>query len=708
MAKPKKNVQTESAQLPRGLYAPVDVDNPEELVLRILADMLLAEASKQEWMAERTRDIKAYFGIKNSRDWPFKGAAKISSGFHRIAVDTLTANMLKSFFSPEDVIAAMPTNSDSIEAAFYVTKLMNHGARSDFKLRQTLDMGLTNAFVESFSVIKPVYEHQAVEVQTTFKRWVPKDLAKGNLRYEIETNTVVDQNNETVVSIDPDEIDIAMADLKEADLELLIFDVTKDRVLKDGVTCYVIGGSRIYLPIWAPGNNPFEKFQQSPFIIQQTFPTIAQLEAEEESGEAANVSYVRNEVFKRLRPLDKRLVLRDRTSQRIGLDMLLTQKFQEVGYSNDFRIKRELAEVLEWHGQWAVKGKKREIIARVDRASKTLLSTKLNLDGVRPFFPIVPFPVDETPFGESLPKIIRSQVAELDLLMNTVINIGLMKSMPPKFYDPAGGFNPQTMGNFGPNTWIPTREPARNVYIPPQPEEPQVSFQMISMLINIIERMTSISEVVQGNISRKANTTAFEVSQALNRSGVRFDMVYERIKAQVNPMLDYIYRLYERHMPESKEVQIMGNQPTSKDPNKQIRLIEIFRDQIQGNLSFELAGGSIMSETVELQNAITLYNTVGQHPYLSYKPESIYYMLFNIVKRLNPVSMNEILPTPEEVKEIERSRAQVEAEQQQQALGQQALENMKQNNMAHLTASESLREQRRLGEEQIQAPNSQA
>jgi len=722
MADTKTVKQEELAEQPRGAVFAADVDNPEDLVLRILADMLLAEASKQEWMGERNRDVKAYFGIKNVQDWPFKGAAKISSGFHRIAVDTLCANVMKSIFAPEDVIQVRPTNLESLEAAKYVSDLMNHGARNEFRFRAILDHALPNALVESFSVLKPIYDHSTVEVQTTVRRWVPEDKQDG-FTYELETNTVVNRAGNTVISVDPDEVDATEKELKDAGMVLVPFDVTQERVIKDGVTIYVIGGSRIYLPVWAPGNSPFEAYQNSPFVIQQTFPTIAQLEAEEEAGEAQNVGIVKNEVFKRLKPLDKRLILRDRTSQRIGLDLILTSKYQQTGYSNDFRIKRELAEVLEWHGQWDVKGRKREVVARIDRASKTLLSCKLNLDGVRPFFPLVPFPVDETPFGESLPKIIRTQVAELDLLINTVINIGLMKSMPPKFYDPAGGFNPQSMGNFGPNSWIPTREPSKNVYIPPQPEEPQVSFQMINLLMSIIERMTSINEVVQGEVSKKANTTAYEVSQALSRSGVRFDMLYERIKAQMAPMFDYIYRLNLRHMPFSKELMIMGDSSSQTAPNDGSNLIRIFRDKIKGHFFFELAGGSIISESAELQNAVLLYNTVGQDPYLTYLPESKYYTLFNIIKRLNPVAMDKILATPDQVKAIERQRAAVQAQQEQQALAQSKamggqpgqpgqptnpLAGAQKNNQNHLVALENMREQRRLTSEQAQSPASQA
>ncbi len=268
-----------------------------------------------------------------------------------------------------------------------------------------------------------------------------------------------------------------------------------------------------------------------------------------------------------------------------------------------------------------------------------------NIFGVRPFFPIVPFPIDDTPYGESLCKIIRPLVQELDLLLRTITNIALMKSAPPKFYDPASGFNPSTVGQFGPNSWIPAREPARNVLIPPQPEDPGVAMEVIKLLINFIERITGVNEVTQGQISQRANTTATEVQQAMVRSGVRFDQVYERVKDQLKPMFQYIHKLTLRYMSETKEIRMMGAE------NKG-RLLMIHKQQLAGAFGFELAGNSIVTEQNELQNALALYNTVGQNPYLSYKPESIYYMLYNIVKRLNPIAMNKILPKPEEVAQL--------------------------------------------------------
>src|SRR5260221_2232601 len=126
-----------------------------------------------------------------------------------------------------------------------------------------------------------------------------------------------------------------------------------------------------------------------------------------------------------------------------------------------------------------------------------------------------------------------------------------MKAAPTKFFGPASGFNPGTIGNFGPNSWIPAREPAKNVFQPQSPEDPGVAMQILTFLINIVERITGVSEVIQGQQSNKHNTTATEVQQALTRAGVRFDTLYDRYKEQLKPMFKYIHKLTLRNMSET-------------------------------------------------------------------------------------------------------------------------------------------------------------
>lgn len=640
MARKKVKVEQEAPQ-PKGMLEKLGIKDAEDLASQIARDFQEADQVKYSWIPERNEDVKNYFGVTAPAEWPFKGASRIKSQFQRIVVDVFAGNVIKSIYLPEKRIKAAATNSQSLENAKYVEDLHNFLADMEYDLHTVLDRALPTALIESFVVLHPVYEYKTNEVIVSVRRMVPADVDADSLTYDLDTDTVTTLDGQPVPSMDLSKNYLD----KDADLSSLQevqFDVTKEECIKDGISVKTINGYRFYMSVSAPGETPYEKIQNAPFVIHECIYSIREFEQYRDSGYFEDVDPHLDNVYDPQRQL------------------ITYTKLKQAGFVKDMaQAETPYISVLKWSGKWKINGKWREVVVWKDKNGGAILRVEPNIFGIRPYFPVIPFPIDDTPYGESLCKIIRPLVKELDLLLRTITNIALMKSAPPKFFDPSSGFNPSTIGQFGPNSWIPAREPARNVLVPPSPEDPNVALQMVQLLINFIERITGITEVIQGQVSNRANTTATEVQHALVRSGVRFDQVYERIKDQLKPMFPYIHKLCLRYMPTLKEIQLMG--AASQNGT---RLTAIHKGQLEGQFNFELAGNSIVTEQNELQNALALYNTLGQHPYLSYKPESIYYVLFNIVKRLNPLAMDQILPTPDEVKTLERDRAQVQGEQE--------------------------------------------
>lgn len=651
----KKKVDIEAAPS-KGMLEKIGVTDDVELNAQIRKDFADSEQLKYTWVPERDKDVKSYFGVIKSSEWPFKGASQIKSQFQRMVVDTMSGNLVKSIFNPEHPIRPYPaplgekSATEALDNIRYVEDLHNALQNDDYHLRTVLDKCIPTALIESFVVLSPVYEYLTNEVTFTATKYIPADLSLDDVTYDPDTDTVSTLDGQLVPSHGPEYEAMDDDEAESADMKAVEFNVTKEECVKDGISIKVINGYRFYLPLTSPGETPYERVQRAPYVIQQMYYTIREFEQYRDQGYFEDVDPGLDDMYDPQK------------------ELITYTKFLQAGFVRDVaQTKIPLINVLKWSGKWKINGKWQEITVWKDANTETILRIEKNILGVRPYFPIVPFPIDDTPYGESFCKIIRPLVQELDLLLRTITNIALMKAAPPKFYDPASGFNPSTVGQFGPNSWIPAREPARNVLIPPQPEDPTVAMEVIKLLINFIERITGINEVTQGQISNRANTTATEVQQALVRSGVRFDQIYERVKTQLAPMFQYIHKLALRYMSEQKELRLMGAE------NKG-RLIRVHKAQMQGQFAFELAGNSIVTEMNELQNAMALYNTVGQNPYLTYKPESIYYMLYNIVKHLNPVAMDKILPKPEEVAELERSRMQAQQEQEQMAVQQKQQE----------------------------------
>lgn len=666
MAKAKKQVD-KIEEKPRGYDDTFEMSETdlEALASQIKRDLIDAENDKQEWIQNRILDVRNYFGLKKQTDWPFKGAAKVSSQLHRIMVDTIAANLVSSANAPEKIIDVRPYNVTAVENAKYVSDLENTIARYEYKLPEVLDRSWHNALIESFTVLKPVYEYNVTETVTTVKRWLPSNYKAEDIKYDMSTDTVTDLQGNIIPSLDINRIPEDPEELKKMDLHECNIEVTKE-FAKEGIKIYSIPGSDIYLPISSPGETPYEKYQRAAFVIQEEYSTKQEMQMLQQQGKIKNFP------------------LLNVISENLFVEQLRHEKEVQSGQLNINKEDRDIIRNLWWYGKYEYKGKLRELVVLMNYETNVILKVQVNQLGIRPFFPQVPFPVDGTPFGESLPKKVRGLITEIELAMNTVINMGLIKAYPPKFFDPSSGFDPKTLGNFGPNAYIPVRDPGRNVFLPPQPEDPRILMDMIKLLMDLVERTTANSDAVQGQVSPTANTTAFEVQQSLVRAGVRFDIIYKRLKSQLEPMFGYIHMLLLRYMPYEKEVRIMGEQGA---PDGVSRLYAINKDQIQGEYNFTLTGNSLSEEQASAQKAEKLFMLLQQDPYVSYKPESPYYLRYNLIKYYNPIMMDKILPKPEEVAQLLRDRQQVQNEQEQKAV-QDAQANQQQNAEAQKTQAE--------------------
>lgn len=648
----KKQVNEEAEFEPRSYEDTFDMsaEDLESLSSQISKDLIEGEQDKEEWIQERIKDTNAYFGIKKQTDWPFKGAAKVSSQMHRIMVDTMAANLISSANAPANLLSAVTQKSQTIESAKYVEDLMNAQAKHEYLLPEVLDRSWHRSLIDSFTVLKPVYAFDVMESVQTIKRWLPATYDPSTISYDSATDTVLGPNGEVIPSRDIERLPEDPEELKTAGLHECVIEVTKEHV-KEGIRVLSISGDHIFIPISSPGETPFEKFQRAPYVIEDDYKTIQEMQMLQDEGRIKNLELVASGI-----------------TSNIMAEQLQDIKEEQAGVQELTDSPRHITRNLWWNGKFRYKGKMRELMVYMNYDTKTILKVMVNTLGVRPYFPQIPFPIDGTPFGESLPKKIRPLVTELELAMNTVINMGLIKAYPPKFYDPAGGFDPKTVGNFGPNSYIPVRDPGRNVFMPPQPEDPRILMEMIKMLMDLIERTTANSDAVQGQVSPTANTTAFEVQQSLVRAGVRFDIIYKRLRSQLVPMFEYIQKLDLRFMPIEKEAQIMGERAIVQDEaGNQYSRLQLIHKQ-EGTYGITLTGNSVTEEQKQLQEAKELFQLLSQDPYVTYKPEAPYYLRFNLVKHYNPVMMDKILPTPDEVKQVLSSRQQVQNEQEQTAV----------------------------------------
>src|ERR1700686_1264331 len=92
----------------KGCINKLVIKDEDALAKQIMTDFNQSEQTKWLWIPERNEDVKNYYGVTQSAEWPFKGASRIKSQFFRIVVDTLASNLLKSLFLPERPIKPVP------------------------------------------------------------------------------------------------------------------------------------------------------------------------------------------------------------------------------------------------------------------------------------------------------------------------------------------------------------------------------------------------------------------------------------------------------------------------------------------------------------------------------------------------------------------------------------------------------------------------
>ena len=115
---------------------------------------------------------------------------------------------------------------------------------------------------------------------------------------------------------------------------------------------------------------------------------------------------------------------------------------------------------------------------------------------------------------------------------------------------------------------------------------------------------------------------------------------------------------------------MMGEQAVIKTEQGEVSRLQMIH-QMEGERGLTLTGNSVIEEQTQLQKAEKLLALCAKPPYnayISFKPESPYYLLFNAIKHYNPVMMDKILATPEEVQQLLRDRQAAQAEQEQMAV----------------------------------------
>ena len=298
-------------------------------------------------------------------------------------------------------------------------------------------------------------------------------------------------------------------------------------------------------------------------------------------------------------------------------------KQEEEGTTEHDRYKREEnpAECFEAYLKYPINGRLMECVFFIHKTSKRYLSGKALVDISRiEQRPIIVCPLKERS-GRLLGKSMAMDVAplhkEMDAIHNQRIHAGLIAIAPPGFYRPASGLKPKKM-QYGPGWLLPLDDPQRDIYFPPfSGELLRISFQEETMVLGLIERLSSVSAYMLGKESEvvKSRATATGTLALIGQAEQRFTTLAKSVQDGIGQILVRILRQYQQKMPPGLAERVLGADGKNLFPEN------ITPEDIAGEydcyLELDFAASN---RTLEKQTAVLMYQQLSVEPLVNRDP----------------------------------------------------------------------------------------
>ncbi len=273
-----------------------------------------------------------------------------------------------------------------------------------------------------------------------------------------------------------------------------------------------------------------------------------------------------------------------------------TQRAHHAGQAGlDTQADLDRYTVMESHLRLDVDGSgiNTGVIAWVHPRSCELLratySRRVNKTGKRPFIK-ADFQVRKNQeFGVGLVELLYPLTKELDAHHNMRVDFGLISVMPIGFYRPASGIDPETI-QFEPGQLIPVENPQTDIVFPQMGNRTVFGMQEEAALMQMIERLTSISDLNMGVINGQGATrTATGTRGLLSEMSANLDVYLGRLNEGWAKALKYLLHMLQQRMPPGLSFRITGD-----SGNDYWRTVRDASD-IAGNFDIEVSPNSAAS-----------------------------------------------------------------------------------------------------------------
>lgn len=222
----------------------------------------------------------------------------------------------------------------------------------------------------------------------------------------------------------------------------------------------------------------------------------------------------------------------------------------------DSDIDHDRYQVLEAHMKYDVDGSGifSDIIVWVHkRTSKIMRATYLRRvmkSGERPFHKIDFHLRNGQENGVGIIELTYPLCKELDAMHNMRVDFGMLSTMPFGFYRASSSLNPETI-QLEPGALIPVDNPATDVFFPNLGNRTVFGFQEEASLMEMINRLTSISDLNMGVQSGQGVARTATGTRALvGESSANLDVYLRRLNRGWRRFLEYqLHQLQQRIEP---------------------------------------------------------------------------------------------------------------------------------------------------------------
>lgn len=280
-----------------------------------------------------------------------------------------------------------------------------------------------------------------------------------------------------------------------------------------------------------------------------------------------------------------------------GPNSILKQDRSEASgqSSADTSIDHDRYQILETYMKYDANGSGifSDLVVWMHERSRTILKAtylrRMNKAGERPFKKIDFHMRNGQEMGIGIVEILYPYALEMDCMHNMRIDFGLISTMPYGFYRPSSSINPETI-SLEPGALIPVDNPQTDVYFPNLGNRTVFGMQEEMALQQMIDRLTSISDLNMGVVGGQGATrTATGVKALVGESSANLDVYLRRMNRGWKRALEYLLHMLQQRIPEGLAFRVTGE--TGSDYWRQVR----DEQDIAGDFDIEVSPNSSSS-----------------------------------------------------------------------------------------------------------------